>query len=122
MNWLNIDISLLRSAEFDGATPEQQATWLKLLAYCADQETSGIIRDAHRWRDSQWLRIGIQPGFLDQSCPLWRIEVGHLRVWGYPIDQEKVIRSKRKGGQKGGRHRWDNKVVEMPAQYQAGQE
>lgn len=122
MLYLNIELASLRAPEFANADPVHQATWLKLMAYCADQETSGFIRDAHRWRDFQWFQLGINPEVMKEPSDLWRSEVGHLKVWGYPLEQERVIRSKRKGGKLGNKRRWSDKVVEMPAKYQAGPE
>lgn len=122
MNYLNIEIALLRSPEFSGAEPHHQAVWLKLLAYCADQETGGMIRDARKWKPFQWQYIGIDPAFLEEECPLWRIEVGHLRVWGYPIKQQQEMQKKRKGGKLGNSRRWNDKVLEMPVKYRPGSE
>ena len=51
MNWLNINLATLRSPAYLGSTPVERATWLQLLAYCADQENGGCIAGAAAWKD-----------------------------------------------------------------------
>lgn len=122
MQYLSVELRLLRSEEFASAEPSQQATWLKLLAYCADQENGGMVRDALKWRDRECAILGFARSDLDQPCGLWTFKLGHLYVFGYSLRHEQSVVAKRKGGVKGSRRRWNGKVVEMPAKYQPGTE
>jgi len=59
MNWLNIELKTLRSIEFLGSDPIQRATWLCLMAYCADQENGGRIKDVSKWMVDRWRGFGV---------------------------------------------------------------
>ena len=57
MDWLNIHRSTLSAEAFLGCEPVQRATWLCLLAYCADQENGGKIEGAEEWGDRKWQQV-----------------------------------------------------------------
>lgn len=122
MQYLSLELRLLRSEEVLTATMHQMGVWVMLLNYCADQETGGIIRDGMKWRERECAALGFSRADLDQPCGLWSFKLGHLHVFGYSAQHERAVTAKRKGGVKGSRRRWNGKVVEMPAKYQAGDE
>ena len=55
MIWINIKTTTLRESEYISASPTQQATWLKLLAYCSEHENGGVIDGAGGWNERAWL-------------------------------------------------------------------
>ena len=122
MKYLNIDLALVRSAEFLSASHEQRATWFILLCHCADQNNGGMIRDAAKWHSRQWGQLGLTTEDVSAESPLWTISCGHLTVFGYPKDQEFAYKRMSKGGSAGNLKRWSNKVVEAPIRYKAGSE
>lgn len=104
MNWLNLELTILRSEEYLGSDPVQRATWLNLLAYCADQENGGKITDAAEWGSRRWLQIvGVTKEEVETVSSLWAWKEGVLHVWKYPRAKEAEVRAKRVAGRKGGR-------------------
>lgn len=104
MDWLNIHRSTLAAEQFLGCEPTQRATWLCLLAYCADQENGGRIEGASEWGDRKWQQIvRITHGEAHDKCDLWRWEDGVLIVWAYPVEKEAEVRRNRENGKGGGR-------------------
>lgn len=104
MDWLNIHRSTLASQEFLGCDPVQRATWLCLLAYCADQENGGIIPGASAWGDRKWqqvVRVTLEE--IQSNCPLWDWNGDTLIVWAYPVEKEAEVRRNRENGARGGR-------------------
>ena len=89
MNWLNIELTTLRSEAFVGCEPTDRATWLCLMAYCADQENGGTIQNAETWGDRKWMQlVGITKEASRRDCDLWRWNGGSLFVAFYPTDKE----------------------------------
>lgn len=104
MDWLNIHRSTLAAAEFLGCDPVQRATWLCLMAYCADQENGGRIDGAGDWGDRKWQQVvRVTKIEAHDKCPLWSWESGALTVWAYPVDKEEEVRRNRENGKTGGR-------------------
>lgn len=104
MNWLNIDIAVLRSTEFIGADPIARATWLCLMGYCADQENGGVIPDCESWGDRRWMQTcAVTRAEIDASHPLAFWDASALHVAFYPLHQEKKVTINRTNGLKGGR-------------------
>jgi hypothetical protein len=104
MRWLNIEIATLRSPAFVGAEPVERATWLSLLAYCADQENGGVIKGCRNWKDRQWQQTcGITLNEAQLEAQLWEWIGDDLRVEFYPTAKESEIRAKRQAGASGGR-------------------
>jgi len=103
VRFLNLPLERLRSDEVLGAEPEDRGTWLNLLCYCADQENGGRIRGAREWSDRKWIQVtGVLRADLDRECALWSWDRGTLVVRGYPVEQERVVRAKRRGGRNRG--------------------
>ena len=104
MNWLNLETRTRTRPEFIGAEPEQRATWLCLMLYCAEHETGGVIRDCSTWGDRRWMQtIGCTKAEAHASCELWAWTGSNLRVWGYPVEKESEVAAMRAGGKRGGK-------------------
>jgi len=104
VNWLNIELPTLRSEEFLGSEPVERATWLCLMAYCADQENSGVIKGCNEWSDRKLQQIiGVTAEEIRATSDLWSWTGNNLRLWGYPVDKEEEIKACREAGRKGGR-------------------
>lgn len=114
MNWLNVNVTKLRDDVFAGATPEELGIWLRLVAYCALMENGGGIIGCEPWTERQWqTTCGISKAEVDVKSRLWRFggNEGVLWVYGYPKEQEAVLKAKRAGGKRGARKRWKPKNV-----------
>jgi hypothetical protein len=108
MDWLNLHTSTLDGPEVLGSDPVQRATWLMLLRYCIGQENSGMIIGAASWGDRKWQQlVRVTKREVSASSDLWEWNDGDLAVWGYPIEKEREIVSKREtaklNGRSGGR-------------------
>jgi hypothetical protein len=99
MEWINLHTSTLDSEEFLSSEPESQATWLKLLRYCAGQENGGVIRQAAEWTDRQWrYLVRVEKSKVQSPSRLWMFNGEDLVVKFYPSDKEKEVQTKRKAG------------------------
>ena len=106
MNWLNIEIRVIRSPEYIGSDPVERATWLNLLASCAEQENGGKIPGCGSWKDRQWQQTcGVTAQEVSVDSPLWQWDGADIVVWHYPCDKEAEVRAKREAGSKGGKSR-----------------
>jgi len=106
MNWLNIELSTLRSPKYLGSDPEQRATWLNLMAYCADQENGGQIRDCTAWPDRMWQQVvGVTLPEVSKESSLWNLceRTGTVTVYFYPTEKEAEVVTKREAGSRGGK-------------------
>ncbi|HWB61775.1 MAG TPA: hypothetical protein VG733_19990 [Chthoniobacteraceae bacterium] len=112
MNWLNINLTTLRSPAYLGSTPVERATWLQLLAYCADQENGGRIAGAASWKDRQWQQIcGVTAREVRAASRLVTIEGGDVCVHFFPLDKQLEVQLKREAGRRGGSARSEEKVT-----------
>lgn len=103
MEWLKLDLRNLRSPAYIGSEPIARATWLNLMAYCAEQENGGRIVDCSEWKDRMWQQlVGVTLEEVRIDCPLYRWEDGDLIVAHYPTDTESMIKARREAGRKGG--------------------
>lgn len=104
MDWLNIHRTTLGSEQFLGSDPVQRATWLCLMAYCADQENGGRIVAADAWNDRRWQQIvRVTHSEVCETCALWSWDGADLVVWAYPAEKEAEVRRNRENGKGGGR-------------------
>lgn len=107
MEWLNLHISTLDSAEVVGADPIERATWLFLLRYCIGQENGGLIEECAGWGDRRWqqvVRVTLRE--IRRDSQLWRFEGQHLRVNLYPMEKQKEVEAKREAGKLTASKRW----------------
>jgi hypothetical protein len=104
MEWLNLHTSTLDSVEFVGEEPTNQATWLKLLRFCAGQENGGTIKGCRAWKDRKWQQLArVTHKEANALSDLWKWDGEDLNVRFYPIDKELEIKANRTNGRKGGR-------------------
>jgi hypothetical protein len=93
----------MRSPEFIGAEPVERATWVCLLAYCAEQENGGRIENCAGWGDRRWMQTcGITLEEVQANSELWFWQNGDLLVAKYPIDDENKVKARKVAGRKGG--------------------
>jgi len=110
MNWLNLELTTLRSEKYIGSDPVQRATWLNLLAYCADQENGGTIQSCSEWGSRKWLGLlGVTKEEVLSDSLLWNWSGENVVVWKYPKAKESEVRQKRISGKRGGRPAKPNK-------------
>lgn len=99
MNWINLNIATLNSAEFVGSDPEQRATWLCLLAYCCLQENGGRIVGCREWKDRRWQQlIRVTAREISADCELWTWDGDDLVVAFYPEEREAEVQQMRSIG------------------------
>lgn len=104
MEWLNLRLSQLRAAEYLRSDPVERATWLQLLAFCCDQENGGLIPECASWKDRTWQQLcGVTQKEVSGKHHLWTWEGENLRVWGYPVEKEAIVRTKREAARNGGK-------------------
>jgi hypothetical protein len=104
MDWININVNVIRGEEYIDAEPVSRATWLSLTAWCCSQENGGVIIGARSWTDRKWQQLcGVTLAEVETMCLLYGFEQDNLVVHFYPVEQEaKVIQNRINGG-KGGR-------------------
>lgn len=103
MNWINLRTELLRSHEFAVAKKGAIETWLRVLAYCCEQENGGVIRGSLAWSNEVWLRsMTLSKHEVIDAHPLIQEEGDGYRIVGYPQSKQAEIEAKREAGRKGG--------------------
>ena len=108
MKSLNIPVDLFDTDEFIGSEAIDQATWLRLLRYCAVHETGGTIHNCLYWGELKWQSIcHVSQGDVLRKSKLWRWEGENLIVWAYPLESEVTAKKRRLNGNKGGRPKKD---------------
>ncbi len=106
MNWINLNIDVIRGEEYIDAEPVSRATWISLMAWCCSQENGGVIKDARAWGDRKWQQLcGVTLSEVETTCFLYGFEGDNLVVNFYPLDQELKVQKNRQSGKKGGRPR-----------------
>lgn len=107
MNYLPIDVDLLRSCEFLGCEPTDRSTWISLMGYCGHQENGGRIKDCGDWGDRKWQQVaGITLKEVNRTCDMWRWDGEDLELFGYPEKVEATLLSKRESAAAASRKRW----------------
>lgn len=103
MNWLNLEVSTIRAAEYVGSEPVHRAAWLNVMAYSCEHENGGRIIGARKWKDRQWQQTcGVTLAEVDAAAPLLWWDGEDLIVWKYPVEREAEVKAKRAGGKRGG--------------------
>lgn len=111
MEWLNVHVSVLDSAEFLGSDPTERGTWLCLMRYCIGQENDGVIEDAATWKDRQWQQVcGVTLREVKGDHRLWRWDGEHLTIFGYPHEKQTEVQAKRAAGVATAKKRWSRKL------------
>jgi len=104
MNYVNLRVKYLRSPEFIGSKPSERATWIALLAYCAEQENSGVIENCGAWKSRMWEQMaGVTRDEIDAKSALWHFDGNTLVVKFYPVYQQEEVARLREVGKQGGR-------------------
>ena len=104
MDWINININVIRGEEYIDAEPVSRATWLSLTAWCCSQENGGVIIGARSWTDRKWQQLcGVTLAEVETMCLLYGFEGENLVVHFYPVEQEAKVIKNRENGSKGGR-------------------
>ncbi len=86
-----------------GSERQEQAVWLLLITYCADQENSGRIVGCRQWKPGAWLpTIGVSFDEVDHACDLWTWDGDDLIVHKYSVETEEKTRTLRERGRLGG--------------------
>jgi len=94
----------IRSAEFMGSDRPDQAAWLLLIAFCADQENGGRIVGCRKWKPHAWLpTVGVAFDEVDHECDLWMWDRDDLIVHNYSIETEEKTRTLRERGRLAGK-------------------
>ena len=107
MEWVNINVATIDSAEFVGSDPVERSAWLCLLRYCCGQENGGRIAVARGWKDRQWQQLcKVTLREVQHDCRLFRWDGDDLIVWAYPLDKEREVRAKREAGRRTAGKRW----------------
>jgi len=92
MNWININVTVIDSEEFLGATPTERATWLCLLRYCVGQENGGRIEGARQWKDRKWQQVvRVTSREVSAKCDLWTWDGDDIVAAFYPAEKEAEI-------------------------------
>ena len=111
MNFLNLPVSIMRSPEMSTSSDEHAGIWLKLIAYCTEAETSGLIPGCADWPEIAWQRIaGIEKKTLSDPSELWRWNGNSLVVFGYNHKHEFGIKQKRKAAKMTNQRRLQNLI------------
>lgn len=108
MIWLNIKLPVLRGYAFRDASSSSLGVWVRLVAYCCEQENGGTIVGAGKWSARTWLTtVGIELDEVKVPSELWRIDtLGTLFVTEYPAEKELEVRAKRIAGKRTANLRW----------------
>ena len=104
MNWINLRTETLRSPNFANAKQGAIETWLRVLAYCCEQENGGCISDGVSWNDRGWMMTcGVTKAEIQNASPLLYDDGLAILVEGYPNEKEAEVKAKRESGKKGGK-------------------
>lgn len=112
MEWLNIHIAQhLRSPSAIGSTPAELGTWLRVMAYCAEQENGGRITGGALWKDRQWQQLcAVTMRELRAADRLIAFDGDDVVVNGYDREKEaEVVRSRRRA-RNGAMARWGHRA------------
>ena len=114
MEWVKLELKLIRSREYIGSDPSARATWVNLLSYCADKENGGRICDCLSWKDRMWQQIcGVTLEETRIKTELYSWDGEDLLIRFYPEAEEDLIQKRRAAGRAGASSRWQNREVPM---------
>jgi hypothetical protein len=104
VNWLKLEVKVLKSPAVLGSPHVHVSLWVQLQAYCAQVENGGVLEGAREWTEHMWLAT-IGPNFevvRDQASALWLWRGYDLVVFGYAVQSEAHYERRRAAGRKGG--------------------
>ena len=91
-----------------------RATWLSLMAFCADKENGGRIEDCGKWPDRMWQQMcGVTLDETRQESDLFTWDGEDLIVTFYPMKTEELVQSRREAGKAGADARWQKRDLPM---------
>jgi len=105
---ITLDPKLTGAPQYVSCNSIGRGVWINLLLWCAEQENSGVISGAASWSDEAWGMLGVVKENLRYASSLLLFTTTDVYVWGYPREQEDVIKAKRTGGRLGGLARVNN--------------
>ncbi len=108
MEWLNLHLAKqVRSPQAIGSSPAEFGTWVRLLAYCAEQENGGRVVGGAQWKDRQWQQAcAITRREIQAADRLIRVDGDDVVANGYNLEVEAKLRGNRRGGSAGALGRW----------------
>lgn len=111
MNWLNLRTETLRSPEFAACETAGLGTWLRVTAYCCEQENGGRLSGASKWNDRQWmLACGVSAAEVVAAHPLIYDDGIDVFCHAYPEEKQATVIAKREAGRIGGSARTEAKT------------
>jgi len=114
MEWLKLDLKWTRSPEYIGSDPVSRATWLSLMAFCADKENGGRIEGCEKWPDRMWQQMcGVTLDETRQESALFTWDGEDLIVTFYPSKTEGIVQSRREAGKAGASARWQKQDLPL---------
>lgn len=121
MEWLNIHIAKqLRSPEAIGSAPAELGTWVRVLAYCCEQENGGRISGGASWKDRQWQQLcAVTIRELRAADRLIQFDGSDIVVNGYPAEKEAEVQRARRRGQAGAMAKWGARAGRCSSEAQA---
>lgn len=97
MEWLNLHVSILSSADFLCSESVERGVWLSLLHHCVRQENGGVISGAGAWTDRQWQQIcAVRLRDVAGDHRLWRWSGNDITVIAYPLAQQEEAQRRRR--------------------------
>lgn len=121
MDWLNIHIAKqIRSPAAIGSAPSELGTWVRVLAYCCEQENGGRIIGGASWKDRQWQQTcAVTLRELRSADRLIQFDGADVIVNGYPAEKEAEVQRARRRASAGAMARWGHRESTCPSNAQA---
>jgi hypothetical protein len=111
VDWLNIHIAKqIRSPAAIGSAPAELGTWVRVLAYCCEQENGGRIVGGAAWKDRQWQQTcAVTLRELRSADRLVQFDGDDVVVNGYPVEKEAEVQRARRRASAGAMARWGHR-------------
>lgn len=114
MEWIKLQLQVLRSEQYIGSEPKHRAAYINLLGYCVDQENSGVIVNCKDWKDRKWMQIcGVMESEVT-DCELFWYEAQDLHIYAYTMDEQISCQSKREKCKNAALTRWERERSTSP--------
>jgi len=109
VNWINLEVSIIRAPAYVGSNPIERATWFNVLAYAVEQENAGRIAGAADWKDRQWQQAcGVTAREVRNASKLLCVDGADVVVAFYPAEKEREVRARRLIAKDASARRWGN--------------